>query len=308
MGNGNGTFQTAVNYPAGIAPTSVINTCTTIPDPKDTVVLAVANSGSNTISILIDNGDGTFQPAVDYGVGTGMNPMSLTGFADFNGDGNCDLAVANAAGGTNNNGNIAILLGNGDGTYQPAINYDTLGSEPISITQGNYNGDSFLDLAVANLASNSVTIFLGDGKGGFAGSGDFQVEGTGPSSVSNFYNFFGPIALMTTNSGSNNVTLLYYDSGSIYHTTTFATGNVPAATALGVFAQKNQNLALAVANEGDNTVSVYPETRFRVSKPITFATCMSPKAVVATNLTRPFIEDLVLACSDGVGVMLNTGP
>jgi hypothetical protein len=74
--------------------------------------MAVANYGSNSISILQGNGDGTFKPAVNYAVGA--SPWMVVA-GDFNNDGILDLATM--AGATN----VAdILLGNGDGTFQPA--------------------------------------------------------------------------------------------------------------------------------------------------------------------------------------------
>jgi streptogramin lyase len=78
--------------------------------------LVVANDGSNNVSILLGNGDGTFRAAVNYGVGSGSAPTSVA-VGDFNGDGKLDLAVANEL-----SNNVSILLGNGNGTFQAAVN------------------------------------------------------------------------------------------------------------------------------------------------------------------------------------------
>ncbi len=82
--------------------------------------LAVANSGDNTVSVLLGNGDGTFQPQVTYAVG--QAPQALVA-GDFTGDGHLDLAVAN--GGSNT---VSMLLGKGDGTFAPQVTY-AVGSE-----------------------------------------------------------------------------------------------------------------------------------------------------------------------------------
>src|SRR5262249_31102262 len=75
--------------------------------------LVVVHNIDNTVNILMNNGDGTFQPAVNYP--TGSAGPAFVSVADFNGDGILDLAVTggNPAGGT---GLVSILMGNGDGT------------------------------------------------------------------------------------------------------------------------------------------------------------------------------------------------
>ena len=67
--------------------------------------------------MLLGNGDGTFQAAVNYGAGD--VPATSVAVGDFNGDGKADLAVANES----DSGNVSVLLGNGDGTFQTAVNY-----------------------------------------------------------------------------------------------------------------------------------------------------------------------------------------
>ena len=117
--------------------------------------LATANSGDNTVSVLIGRPDGTFQTHVDYKVGTSPSAIAT---GHFNGDGKPDLAVANSGDST-----VSILLGNGDGAFQVAGHYETA-SAPISIALGNFNGDGKTDMAVANSGSNSVSVLIGNGK------------------------------------------------------------------------------------------------------------------------------------------------
>src|SRR5262249_50005019 len=111
--------------------------------------LAVANYGSfdpssataanSSISVLMGNGDGTFQTAVPYGAE--LNPQVVV-VSDFNGDGKLDLAVANLL-----SGNISVLWGNGNGTFQPAADF---GGGSRSITTGDFNGDGKPDLIGMN--------------------------------------------------------------------------------------------------------------------------------------------------------------
>jgi hypothetical protein len=151
LGNGNGTFQTHVDYAAGLQPEGIALGSFR---NNGTLDVAVANYGANTVSILLDNGDGTFQPQVVYS--TPPYPQQIA-VGDFNKDGNLDLAVA-----TLNNG-AAILLGNGDGTFQSAISY---GPGAVDVLTADFNGDGALDLVLAS-SNGGVVILLGNGDGTF---------------------------------------------------------------------------------------------------------------------------------------------
>ena len=97
--------------------------------------------------------------------------------ADFNGDGKPDLAVVNAGNGDLDGGNVSILLGNGDGTFQPANNI-AAGKSPVSIAVGDFNGDDRPDLAVGNTGDGgSVSVLLGNGDGTFQSAKPLSVEG-----------------------------------------------------------------------------------------------------------------------------------
>src|SRR2546427_3865796 len=87
----------------------------------------------------------------DFPVGT--HPQSVA-VGDFNGDGRPDLAVANSGSNT-----VSVLLGIGDGTFQPARTF-AAGSSPFSVAVGDLNGDWRPDLAVANYGSNTGSVLL----------------------------------------------------------------------------------------------------------------------------------------------------
>jgi hypothetical protein len=164
LGNGDGTFQPEVSYATG----SVADSVAVGDFNGDGILdLAVANSyGSGapvpygTVSILLGNGDGTFQPAVSYDANSYPGAVAV---GDFNGDGALDLVVANNY---QYQYTVSILLGNGDGTFQSPVVY-AVGNGPVSLVVGDFDGDQNLDIVVANSGSNDLSILLGNGDGTF---------------------------------------------------------------------------------------------------------------------------------------------
>ena len=203
LGNGDGTFQTGATYHVGAQnsqPPGSIVAADFNGDGK--LDLAAADGfGSNNVSILMGNGDGTFQSQVQYA--TGLSPNSIA-VADFNNDGKLDLAVADDDPAANS---VSILLGNGDGTFRTHVDYPT-GVGPASVTTGDFNGDGKLDLAAADPGSNTVSILLGNGDGTFRANQDFVVGVTPLSVVARDFNGDGTFDLAVANWGSNTVSVL----------------------------------------------------------------------------------------------------
>jgi len=145
---------------------------------------------SGSVGILLGNGDGTFQPAVSYS-STGLQALSVS-VADVNGDGKPDLIVANryACANTCPNGSLVVRLGNGDGTFQSAVAYDSGGGGAWSVAVDDLNGDGNLDLVVANecgsssdCKSSTVAVLLGKGDGTFVTAVAYNSGGQAAMSV-----------------------------------------------------------------------------------------------------------------------------
>lgn len=141
-------YYEAPDYAVGSRPYGVVTGDFNLDGNLD---LATANQFGGSVSVLLGNGDGTFQAAVAYS--TGECPWGIT-TGDFNLDGRPDLATANYA-----DDSVSVLLGNGDGTFQGAVNYGA-GNGPMSVASGDFNGNGIADLAVANRTDNNVSILL----------------------------------------------------------------------------------------------------------------------------------------------------
>jgi uncharacterized protein (TIGR03437 family) len=133
----------------------------------DLVIVGASNVGltsSGAVAILLGDGTGNFTSAVGSPFQTAQPPARVT-VADFNVDGNLDVAVTNET--TNQ---VTVLLGNGNGQLlsDPKGPFAT-GRVPIAIVHGDFNGDGKVDLAVGNWFDGTLTILLGDGTGGFTG-------------------------------------------------------------------------------------------------------------------------------------------
>jgi hypothetical protein len=161
-------FKSAVTYPVGINPVAVVTGDFNGDGKAD---LAVANNGNpatgdnGSVSILLGNGDGTFQPAKN--VTAGKNPFVIQA-ADFNGDGRADLVLIDGTG-------VGVLLGNGDSTFGP-VTYLPTASGPSSLAVADLDGDNKLDLVVA---ASSLSVLLGKGDGTFQTHVDYAVSGLG---------------------------------------------------------------------------------------------------------------------------------
>ncbi|HEY0320279.1 MAG TPA: VCBS repeat-containing protein [Pyrinomonadaceae bacterium] len=159
INSGTGTFSTAVNYSTGPHPVSISAGDFNQDGKLDLVTADIGPisggyiTGDGYASVLLGNGDGTFQTTVDYAVGTLPHSVAV---GDLDADGLPELVVANAYGDS-----VSILNGNGDGTFDAASNFDTgTFSIPFSVTLGDFNGDGKPDIATADYFGSSASVLI----------------------------------------------------------------------------------------------------------------------------------------------------
>lgn len=157
-GHGDGSFTAAWQYHTGIA-ISCIEIADFNRDGK--VDIATTAIGSSNYSILLGNGDGTF--TFKESKSSGGVAGECFGVGDLNGDHELDLAITNTTT-ILGIGNVAVLLGNGDGTFSAPVRYP-VGLTPWAAFIADFDGNDEMDVAVANGTNTTVSILFGNGDG-----------------------------------------------------------------------------------------------------------------------------------------------
>jgi hypothetical protein len=151
LGNGDGTFQPEIDVstPAGATALAIADL-----NGDGNLDIVACSSNSNTVSVLLSTGGTSFSLATYPVLGNGK----YVSVGDFNGDGIPDLAILNSLGSGSFVADVSILVGNGDGTFQPAVNFGTQGISDAQLAVADFNRDGSPDFAVgASLLFNRLT-------------------------------------------------------------------------------------------------------------------------------------------------------
>jgi hypothetical protein len=318
------SFLPAVSYPVGVNPHAVVTGDFNGDGKLD---MAVANYSSNTVSILLGKGDGTFQPAQNFATGPDQVALAV---GDFNGDGKLDLV-------TTTHNAISVLLGNGDGTFQaprslvlqeqwppgytgPAY----LPQAPSSIAVGDLNGDGKLDLVVRGQTTftvpssyspyetyyydSYVNVLLGNGDGSFTPKSAYHLDNASlPALALGDFNGDGKLDVATPVNTSEVAVTLGTGAGTLGSPSSFAVGNSPSSVAAGDV-NGDGKLDLVTANSGQTDVSVLlgnGDGTFQAAS--NFLAGSHPNSLAMADFNRDGKIDLVTANGGGVSVLLGNG-
>jgi hypothetical protein len=305
LGNGDGTFQAPqlINLPS--TPGSVVLGDFTGNGHLDiaTAAISTGNLSDNTVSVLLGNGNGTFQAPQTYRVGNdpGLTTASLVA-QDLAGNGRLDLVVANGGDGT-----VSVLMGNGDGTFQPEQAYATGAQGAGAVAVADFNGDGRLDLAITSGSFNAstVSILLGNGDGSFQSPASAAVGNRPVSVAAGDFTGDGRLDLAVADQFDNAVAVLLSNGDGTFQAPQFyRVGVFPSAVVVGDF-NGDGRLDLAVAT--DSGISVLLGDGDGTFQPaVTYAGVDGSNGLAVGDLTGNGHEALV-AAGTGLTVLLGNG-
>jgi hypothetical protein len=306
INNGNGSFAAPVLYPTGLDSWGV-TTGDLDGDGDDDVAVTNADLRADTVSVLLNNGDGTFSDQVAYQ--TGPTPTALTA-ADLDGDGQVDIATAN-----HGNTHVSVLLNNGDGVFGSDVLVEA-GMNPGSVVIADLDGDTDPDLASTRDFNRVVSVMLNDGSGAFSFDDEYATAESPWSVRAGLVDNNASLDLVTANNDADNISVLLNNGDATFAThATYAAGRFPSDLALAyldanafvdvVVVQRlinnGQGWVSVLLNDGDGTFGPFEE--FQVGP--------GPRRVVAGNFNGDSHVDVATTYANppdqGVSILLGVG-
>lgn len=294
----------SATYPVGSDPSGIVMTDVDLDGHPD---LVVSNANDNTVSVLVNQGDGTYPTSGAPTYRTGASPLGIA-VGDLNGDGYPDIVTAN-----NQSGGVSVLLDQGDGTF-PATATDYLtGLNPVGVAVVDVNGDGHPDV-VSSCNCNAVVVLLNQGDGTFS-SGGGPAYGTqhwpGAPAVGDL-DGDGHSDLVVPNNGSASLSVLLNRGDGTFPASgnpTYVVGGSPYATDVGdlngdgvpdVAVATNQAVVVLLG-KGDGT--------FPMSAMTSYAAGLRPQALAMKDVNGDGYPDLVVGdiSQNDVLVLLNRG-
>jgi glucose/arabinose dehydrogenase len=284
-----------------------LNQPTTMEWSADGRLMFIAQK-DGTVRVYVNPNDPSAQFSSVQQYATDTHAHGVTA-ADLNGDGNIDLAVANARTfGTP--GSVSVLLGRGDGSFNPAVNY-AVGSEPKSVMAADLNGDGRADLFTANQGSNNVSVLINNGNGTYAPVVSYAGVTGAHEAMAADIDGDGDRDIAVSGWGSSTVRVLRNNGNGTFVTAAdYTVPNTPHYSLQMADFNGDNRADLAVANFGNGSVSIlFNNGTGTFAAPVNYGVGSGPHSLRAGDLDRDGDIDLATAneFSDSVSVLLNTG-
>ena len=312
--------QVAACAPPGLGLTASGTVGGAVPPAVSSQFIALGNlDGSGNLSAAVLAGGGvtvyignsSFMPVSIKTYPTGSQPAGVV-VADLNNDGKPDIVVADFQVGQNgDNGDIAVLLNNGNGSFQNPVKYNT-GDGPMSIAVGNVDGDGIPDIVTANIYANTVSVLIGVGDGTFKPPVSYAV-GTLPEGVI-LADFNGDgkldIGLVTTNLvvGGFNVSVLLnlgkgvfgavQNSPSPQNSTFLAAHDLDGDGKLDLVVNDSTGSEIGILKGNGDGTFVWSQT---------YSVEVNPAALIVTDFNNDGIADIVVGSGNDAIVGPDTG-
>jgi hypothetical protein len=203
------------------------------------------------LQIALGAGNGTFGAPTSYAAASSTRYVAVY---DINGDGHLDLIALGSNNGTAFQSYLAVLLGNGDGTFQTALSPFLAGHESNGLALGDFNGDGIADIVTANSGDNAVAVFLGNGNGTFQPGVTYPVTGVYSVSIGDA-NGDGHLDLIATTATGISV-LPGVGDGTFGTAVAHAGGSITEQAVVGDF-NADGKLDVATANFGSSNMTVF---------------------------------------------------
>ncbi|MEK7263482.1 MAG: FG-GAP-like repeat-containing protein, partial [Bacteroidota bacterium] len=236
-------FTESTGYPTGSVPEIIFVADIDGDGDGD---LAVPNALSNSVSIYMNTGDGTFASSVDYP--TAGEPGSVN-ISDIDGDGDGDLIVATTT------ATVSVLRNNGDGTFAPKEDYPS--GDAYTVVVSDVNGDGNSDIVVPNFWGGAVSVLMNNGDGTFASAVDYATGSYALSVFVSDVDIDGDGDITMTNFNSNTISVLMNNGDGTFAASVNYTSGVNPYFCYVSDLDGDGDGDIAVTNYGANTVSIF---------------------------------------------------
>ncbi|CAF1191220.1 unnamed protein product [Rotaria sordida] len=310
LGHGNGTFSNAMTYFTDIifVPITVVVGDVNNDNKLD---IAIADSGSNNVGVLLGHGNGTFSNPMMYYVGSFSSPNVIR-LADLTNDNHLDIVVTTLDGGF-----VGVFLGYGNGTFQEiTIYWVSFTSSLYGIAIADFNNDYRLDFVVADIINDKIIIFYGYGNGSFQLARTYSTGfGSNPYAITTAkLRNSNQINIIVTLWGTGNVGVLTeYVAAEFANQETYSTGSAPQpySVTVGNFNDDNY-IDIVIVNSGSDNLDILFNSgngTFKTQVTYSLGTNSYPRYVIAGDVNKDYYLDIVTVNSknNSISVLLGYG-